>query len=84
MNYIVHSNNPQAVLVQATTDKGTKVDAPLPGNVVELLPVDGGKTVTLELHEDNWAGLPPAEMFAIGNEVSIGFTLVKKAEAAPK
>lgn len=80
MNFIVHSNNPQSIMVKGKTAKGTEVDAPLPGNVVELLPVEGGKTVTLELHQDNWDGVPPAEMFAIGNEVSIGFTLVKKAE----
>ncbi len=80
MKYTVHSNNPQAVMTKAKTAKGTEVEAPMPGNVVELLPVDGGATVTLALHEDNYTGLPADEMFAVGNVVEIGFTLVSKAE----
>lgn len=79
MKYKVHSCTPVSVSVDATTAQGVKVEGKMPGLNVELLPVDGGKTVTLEITEQNWSGLDPKEMFAVGNTVEMGFTLSEKA-----
>lgn len=83
MNYIVHSNNPTTVMVKATTEKGTEVEAPMPGHYIEMLPVDGGKTVTLELTQDNWNGLAPAEI-GVGDTVALSLAIVAKADPAPQ
>ena len=81
MKFKVHSCTPVSVSVDATTAQGMKVEGKMPGLNVELLPVDdGGKTVTLEVTAQNWAGMDPKEMFAVGNVVEMGFTLSQKAE----
>lgn len=79
MKYKVHSAEAVTVAVSATTEKGTKVEAQMPGLAVELLPEDGGKTLSLDITEENWGGVPSKEMFARGNTVEVGFTLVSKA-----
>ena len=82
MKYRVHSAHPIVMTVEAKTDKGTIVPGSLPGLEVELLPADGeGKTVTLQITEENFTGLDPVELFAVDNVVGIGFTLIEKAPA---
>lgn len=80
MKYIVHSATPVTAIVPARTDAGTVVEGQLPGLNVELVPLGGaGKTVTLEITAENWAGADPTDMFAQGNTVQLGFTLIEKA-----
>ena len=74
MKFKVHSYTPQKVSVLAKTAAGTEVEATMDGAVVELIPLAGGKTITLELHPENYAGLDMADMFAVDNVVSLGFT----------
>jgi len=81
MKFTVHSFHARMVPVRAKTAAGTEVEAAMTGAEVELVPEDGGKTVTLLLHEENYSGLPMADMFAVGKEVALGFTLVKAAKA---
>lgn len=84
MKYLVHSAHPISIAVESVTAKGTKVSGTLPGLEIEMLPVDGeGKTMTLQITEENYAGADPKELFGEGNTVQVGFTLVSKAEPKP-
>lgn len=77
MNFKVHSFHERPVPTKAKTAKGTDVLAMMDGAEVELVPEDGeGKTITLLLHAENYAGKPAKEMFAVGNVVAVGFTLI--------
>lgn len=82
MKFRVHSlHYPKDIPVKAKTAAGTEVDATMLGGEVELVPLDEqGKTVTLELHAENYSGMPIAEMFAQDNIVALGFTLIEKAK----
>lgn len=78
MKFVVHSATPVTAAVPATTKAGTEITGQMPALNVELVPADGvGKTITLELTEENWSGPDPKELFAVGSTVELGFTPVK-------
>jgi hypothetical protein len=76
MKFTVHSIQPIVQEVPAKTEDGLDVSGNLPGFEVELLPVEPGKTVTLQITAANWSGIDPQLMFALGNTVELGFTLL--------
>lgn len=78
MKYTVHSIQPVVLLVPATMDNSDlTVTGNLPGFEIELLPLVGDKTFTLQVTEANWSGAPAEEFFAVGNVVELGFTAVQ-------
>lgn len=80
MKFRVHSADPCGIPVKAKTADDVEVDATVPGLAVELLPVDGVHTVTLQVRQSDFPGKDLKELFARDNVLELGFSLVSTGE----
>lgn len=78
VNYIVHSASPQNFMTQVELPGGQKVDAAIPGMVVELTSKDGTMTHTLRFVPED---LPCAiAQFEVGATIEATFVKVAPIE----